>query len=221
MSTPDSSDPRAPAPNHRSSGSRRPNRREIAAAATRAEILRAARALFAERGYVQTSMADIADESGVSIPTLYASVGPKAAVVMALYERVNAEVGGDRVGERIARESDPTELIALAVHLNRLLAEGAGDIIGAFRGAAHAEPAIAAILATSERQHRIGSRRIADRLGEIGALRGDIDEAEAADVIALLADDDIVARLVRGYGWSFDRAEEWLTATLRRALLGG
>ena len=55
----------------------------------------------------------------------------------------------------------------------------------------------------------------------IGALRSDIDEAEAADVIALLADDDIVARLVRGHVWSFHRAEEWLTATLRHALLQG
>jgi AcrR family transcriptional regulator len=221
MSTSDSSDPRDPKTDPPVSGRRRPNRREIAAAATRAEILRAARQLFAERGFTQTSMADIAEEAGVSLPTIYASVGPKAAVVMALFDVVGAEVGGDLVLERMAQLSDPTELIAVGLRLNRLLAERAADIVVALRRAADAEPAAAAVVAASERQHRAGARRIADRLAELRALRSDINVDEAADVLALLADDDIFTRLVRGYGWSFDRAEAWLSETLRRALLDG
>ena len=57
----------------------RPSRQKIAAAATRREILGAAERLFAEQGYAQTSIVDIAAAAGVSVPTIYASVGQKKA----------------------------------------------------------------------------------------------------------------------------------------------
>jgi TetR/AcrR family transcriptional regulator, regulator of cefoperazone and chloramphenicol sensitivity len=221
MSTSHSPDLRVAGREQPPGGRRRPNRREVAAAATRVEILRAARQLFAERGYSQTSMADIAEEAGVSPPTIYASVGPKAAIVLALFGMVRADVGADRALERVSQETDPTELLALGVRLNRLLAQRAADIVETFRGAAHTEPAVAAAVAEGERQHLAGARLLAGRLAELGALRWDIDAVEAADVIALLADDEIFTRLVRGYGWSFDRAEAWLIAALRRTLLDG
>ena len=63
---------------------RRPNRREVAAAETRREILRAARRLFAEHGYACTSLQQIAEESGVAVQTIYSSVGSKAALILAL-----------------------------------------------------------------------------------------------------------------------------------------
>lgn len=201
------------------SGRHRPTRREVAAAATQAEILRAARQLFGERGYSQTSMADIADEAGVSLPTIYASIGPKAAIVLALSRMVEAQVGAERAAERVPEETDPVALLEFGVRLNRLLAERAADIVEAFRGAAHSEPAVAAAVEEGERQHRAGARLLAGRLAELGALRSDTDIAEAADVIALLADDEIFTRLVRGYGWSFDRAETWLIETLCKTLL--
>src|SRR5208282_534520 len=66
---------------------RRPNRREVAAAETRREILRAARRLFAAHGYAGTSLQQIAEESGVAVQTIYSSVGSKAALVLALNDR--------------------------------------------------------------------------------------------------------------------------------------
>ena len=42
---------------------------------TRRESLEAARRLFAERGYVGTSVADIAAEAGVAVQTIYARHG--------------------------------------------------------------------------------------------------------------------------------------------------
>ena len=72
---------------------RRPNRREVAAAETRREILRAARRLFAERGFASTSVQQIAEESGVAVQTIYSSIGSKAALVLALNDLIDEEAG--------------------------------------------------------------------------------------------------------------------------------
>ena len=88
---------------------RRPNRREVAAAETRREILRAARRLFAQHGFAGTSVQRIAEEAGVAVQTIYSSVGSKAALVVALNDLIDEEAGvaqleadeeGDRDPER-------------------------------------------------------------------------------------------------------------------------
>ena len=49
--------------------------RAAQAAATRERILEAGRAALAERGYAGTSMDEVADAAGVSLPTVYAVIG--------------------------------------------------------------------------------------------------------------------------------------------------
>ena len=61
-----------------------PRRREQAAA-TRQAILEAAERLFAEHGYVGTSVAEIAEEARVALKTVYAVFGTKAELLRALW----------------------------------------------------------------------------------------------------------------------------------------
>ena len=49
------------------------------ATATRRAVLRAARELFAERGYAGTSIAAVAAHAGVAVDTVYAAAGRKPA----------------------------------------------------------------------------------------------------------------------------------------------
>ena len=65
--------------------------RERRAQLTRDEILRAARRLFAERGYARTSVRDIAKAAGVSAQTVYDSVGSKQALVARLNDHIDQE----------------------------------------------------------------------------------------------------------------------------------
>lgn len=198
----------------------RPNRRQIAAAATRNEILAATRRLFIERGYVQTSMGDIAKEAGVSIPTIYASVGPKPALVRALAAAIDLGSGAPEARSRALDERDAAELIRVAAHLTRLLQENFGDIVEALEQAAAAEPEIAETVAAGRQMHVAGSRLIADRLHSLGALRAGVSLEEAAQVVAFMADRVTYAKLVREHGWTFDRAETWISESLIRLLLG-
>ena len=82
----------------------RPTRREIAAAETRREILRAARELFAANGYAGTSIQQIAEASGVAVQTIYSSVGSKAALVLALNDLIDEEAGVAELAVEVARD---------------------------------------------------------------------------------------------------------------------
>ena len=63
-------------------------RREERAAATRRAVLRAAHDLFTTRGYPDTAVADIARHAKVSVDTVYASVGRKPQLLLAVHDMV-------------------------------------------------------------------------------------------------------------------------------------
>lgn len=199
-----------------SSATRRLNRRQVAAAATRQEILLAARRLFAERGYSKTSIAEIAEAAGVSIPTIYASIGRKAAIVLALVNLVDAEIGAEYGRDRAA---DPAALVALGARITRLLEERFGDLVRALRSAAETEPEVSGAAARANKLHRVGSARLARRLRTLHALRPGVSVAEASAIIGLLTEGATYRQLVEGYGWTFDRAEAWITSSLKTLLL--
>ena len=55
-------------------------------ALTRRRILDAAGRLFAERGYLGATLAEVAAAAGVSVQTLYNSIGSKATLLKAVYD---------------------------------------------------------------------------------------------------------------------------------------
>src|SRR6478752_8065851 len=61
-------------------------RRAEQAAATRAEVLKAARELFVRNGYAATTVADIARAARVAVDTVYATVGRKPALLREVLE---------------------------------------------------------------------------------------------------------------------------------------
>ena len=63
-------------------------RREEQAAATRRAVLRAARDLFTRKGYPDTTVAEVARRAKVSVDTLYASVGRKPQLLLAVHDMV-------------------------------------------------------------------------------------------------------------------------------------
>ena len=198
---------------------RRPNRREVAAADTRREILRAARRLFAEQGYTNTSIHQIAEESGVAVQTIYSSVGSKAALVLALNDLVDAEANVSGLASELMQEDDPHQLIAKGVHLTRQLNERCGDLIRVLLSAEPAEPDAATAVADGMRRHQQGADGMAHRLGTLGALRSGISTQHAGTVFAMMTSSANWLQLTQNAGWSFDETEAWLTDSLSQLLL--
>src|SRR3954463_2593344 len=87
-----------------------PTLRQRQAQLTRDEILKAARRLFAERGYSRTSVRDIAKAAGVSAQTVYDSIGSKQALVARLNDVIDAEAGIAAIAVAAAQSTDPIEV---------------------------------------------------------------------------------------------------------------
>jgi AcrR family transcriptional regulator len=197
----------------------RPSRRQLQAEATRRDILAAARRLFAEHGYAATSMAAIAEAAGAAVQTVYDSVGPKRAVLLALNDLLDEEAGVGPMWRRIGETGDPRAVVALGVNLTRRFNDRGGDVIWTLLSAAPIEPDVAKVLGEGNRRHREGTRRVALRLAELGALRPGLSPERAGDVFGVLTWAETYRNLTQDYGWTFDECEAWLTETLTTLLL--
>jgi AcrR family transcriptional regulator len=197
----------------------RPSRREVAAAATRREILEAARRLFAEHGYASTSVQQIAAESGVAVQTIYSSVGSKAALVLALNDLIDEEADVAELTARLLKETDAPQMIAKAVRLTRQVNERCGDLIRVLLSAEPSEPEAAAVVADGMRRHEQGASRLGQRLAALGALRAGTTPERAGAAFSMMTSPSSWRQLTDGAGWSFDEAEGWLVASLTQLLL--
>lgn len=195
-----------------------PRRREQAAA-TRQAILQAAERLFAEQGYVGTSVAEIAEEARVALKTVYAVFGTKAEVLRGLW---NLRMRGDEepvpMAERpwyreIVEEPDPRRRLALVAHNTRIVRERTAHVTEIVRLAAPADEQIAALWERFQREfYELGVRGIVETLERDGVLAADL--ATATDIGWALTHPDLYQLLVRRRGWSAEAYERWLAETL-------
>ena len=198
---------------------RRSSRRQRQAAATRQDILSAARRLFADNGYVATSMAAIAREADTAVQTIYDSVGPKSAIILALLEATEEEAGVGPFRLQLAEAQDSHEMIRLYVALTRQFMERCGDVVTAMMSAAPTEPDVAAVWQVAKQNHLTGASFVSERLVRMHALRPDVASEEAATTLSVLTWSTTWRQLTEDHGLSFDDAEGWLNAVLERLLL--
>lgn len=201
------------------SGNYRSPRRAEGAADTRAAIVNSARSLFVERGYAAVTVADIAERARVAVPTVYSSTGGKADVLAAILDpMINSGAAADSL-DRVASTDDPRAVIDAVGEGTRRAHELHWDLLPALVDRCRAEPAAAAMLDKGVAEYLRVLAIVAERLAELGALRPEIDHAAAVDLLWFYLGQDAWLALVGRRGWSFDRAQTWLTHSARGALL--
>ena len=201
------------------SASPRSTLRQRQAQATRSDIAAAARRLFEQGGYVDTSMAQIAEEAGVAVQTVYKSMGSKAAILMALVDVIDEEADTHALQADLVSARDAGALVRAGVRLTRQIQERCGDIIRAIASAAPVDADAAAVLAEGERRHRDGTAALARRLHALGALRDGVSAEDAAVRFSLMTSRHAYGELVGDRGWSFDQAAAWIERSLTTELL--
>ena len=197
----------------------RPNRRAVQTAQTRREILQAARRCFAASGYAGTSLKDVAAQAGVSVQTIYDSVGSKADLVGGLNDLVDEEAQIFELIVEVAGVTNPVEIASLPARITHRLMERSGDIIRVAMHGMHADPALAPAVMEGDRRHREGTEMVANRLSELGQLRAGLDVADAARTIASLADILMAIILIDQHGLDLDQVEAWMIDTIIRSVL--
>ncbi|MGK5683089.1 TetR/AcrR family transcriptional regulator [Actinoplanes sp. URMC 104] len=194
-------------------------RRAEAAAATRAAILEAGRRLFVTQGYASTTVPQIARSSGVAVPTVYTSTGGKADILAALLEPA---AGDPSIAEYLAiivASTDAVEIIRLTGEAVRRTHERHWETITRLFPQCQFEPGTAELYERTTQRFEAALGQVADRLIALDAVREALDRTTVHDLVWFYFGAAAWPTLIRDRGWTFDRAQEWLTEQLTTALL--
>jgi AcrR family transcriptional regulator len=192
---------------------------------TRAAVVEAARTLFVERGFAATTIEAISDLSDTPQATVYRLFSSKFGILKAV---LDVSIAGDDLAvpmvdrprvRALLGDTDPVrQLTGFAALLRELLAR-TGPVHRLLADAAKSDADAASLLAALAHQRHEGQRRIARSLARSGALKPELRERDAADIIHALASPEVYGLLVFDRGWSGERYENWVRTVLAEQLL--
>lgn len=200
-------------------------RRVEQAAQTRRAILSAARELFVGSGYTTTTVAQIAVVAGVSVDTVYATVGRKPVVLRELVETAisgsDQAIPGDQ-REYVARmqtAGSAREKLKIYAQAITDIQERLGPVFLALRDAAGTDPECAILWTEISQRRAANMPRLAADLRATGDLRADLTDDQVADIIWSMNAAEYWVLLVRERSWSPTQFADWLTDAWTRTLL--
>jgi AcrR family transcriptional regulator len=200
------------------------SRRRAAAERRRLEVLAAARDLFAEGGYAATSVQAVAERAGVSLDTVYATVGRKPQLLLAVHDMALAEgpvpvPAEQRDYVRAVQEAVGAEakLRTYAAAMARVLPRTV-PIMRALREAGVTEPDCAAQHAALSERRAANMRLLVADLRTTGELREDLSDDDAADLVWSLNSPEWFT-LVTGRGRTTEQYAALLADVLLHTLL--
>jgi AcrR family transcriptional regulator len=170
-------------------------------------------------------MAAIADTAGVSVETIYLSIGGKATLVRFLIE--TALSGTDepvpphkRKGvNEIHAERDAQRKLELFARMVRPMLERLAPISQVVVEAAPADSELSSLVAELQQRHAGSMRLVVEHLSEAGCLRQSISKEIARDVMWAMNSPEFYRLLVIGRGWTGEMFEKWLADAWQRLLL--
>jgi AcrR family transcriptional regulator len=191
----------------------------------RAAVVDAARTLFLERGYGATTIEALSALADVPPATVYRLFSSKSGILKAL---LDVSIVGDDEAVPLARrphvqallgDPDPTVQLAGFVTIAADVNSRVAPIYRTLVSAAGSDPDAAALLDELTQQRQEGQRLITRSLVRAGALRDDVRERDAADVVHALMSPEVYRLLVVDRRWKLDRYERWLTGILSEQLI--
>jgi AcrR family transcriptional regulator len=188
-------------------------------------MLDTARDLFVGEGYPATTMERIAAQAGVAVQTLYYTFRTKAQL---LCEVMESTAAGETEPAPVAQRSWMAEAmttqsghraLALSIEHGTDIFERAAPLWPALWAASALDPYVAEYWRHVAANRREGMGRLVTRLADIGALRDDVDQKTATDLMFVLFSHDTYRGLVQQAQWTRPAYKAWLFATLTRQLI--
>ncbi|HVT77651.1 MAG TPA: TetR family transcriptional regulator [Acidimicrobiales bacterium] len=199
--------------------------RQEQARATRRAVLAVAHEMFVEDGYAATTMSAVAAAAGVSVETIYKTIGKKPALAKACFD---VAIAGDdedipvREREsllRVRNATDPHDKLRLYGEHMITTMRRVGAILLAVRAAAATDVGARQVWEELQAERLRGMTMMAESLKRIKALRKGVSVDHARDVLWLHNSVELWDLLVNERGWSFEAYGTFLGQQLIAALL--
>jgi AcrR family transcriptional regulator len=191
--------------------------RQLQAQETRRRITGAARRLFAENGYANTSIGALAADVGVAERTVYATFGSKIAILGAICEQWLEDSRTLTLIGDAAEEKVPRMALALLARASRQQWESGADILRTLDAAAATDVAIAEMLREWASNREAGMARVVKPMSS--RLRKGVTVRRASAIVRALTAPGMFQSLVGDSAWSPDEYERWLGDSLAGQLL--
>jgi AcrR family transcriptional regulator len=216
------SEPMPSRPSRRYDGSRR----QAEADERKRRVVEAATRLFLEQGYGATSIKAVAEEAGVSAPTVYAQFESKAGILARV---VDVAVAGDHDDAGLARDRPEFDVIyrpsvgarqririaATATAQRNARSAPLLALVDSVAGTDAAVRDLAARLAAGA----LEDATVAAGLFPPEELRPDLDRQAVARILYTLAGPQVFTLLTTKLGLTLDEYADWVAESVTRLLL--
>lgn len=200
-------------------------RRQELARRNRTVMVRSATALFLERGFAATTMADVAEASGGSVQNVYKVFNNKVGLAKAVFDLAIA--GDDEAKPMVERpsllkvreEQDPRRKLMLYGDHLAAVAPRHVPFQLVILDAAASDADAAKVWAMLQAERLRGMSMFADDLAAGGHLRAGVTATEARDVLWTYNSAELYRLLVIDRRWSAKRYGRWIAQALTAALL--
>ena len=186
--------------------------RERQARATKEQVARAARHLFAEQGYVATTIAAISEAAEIPAQTIYSAFGNKPAILREIARIWIAEADTRRLAQESLQLEDPAERLRSAAHWQTRQFETGIDVIQIYQEAARADARMA------DEMRRIWSAREQELKIFLKSFKGQL-KPRSLDIFLACTAAEVYRLLVLDRQWPIEDYETWLGDTLVSQLL--
>ena len=198
------------------------DRRSKRRADTERRLVEAASALFVERGYAATTLADVAERADTAPRTLYLHFATKPELLLRCVS--SAIAGADDAGPLADQPAmaeamnAPTldERIRRMASLTAALMERTGPLLDVAFQAAPSEPLLADAAAAGRADTRRTLRRFWRKIHRDGLLEPTVDLEWLTETATLLAHAETYLLIRRTTGWKGDAYRDWLVETWHR-----
>jgi len=185
---------------------------------TRQRIVRAARVLFATRGFGNSTIEAIAKKARVAAPTVYVAFGSKQGLLTAMLDEVVFGPDYDALVAAAQQGSDPAVRLRYAARIARMVHESTLSELDLLLATG---ASIEVLEFERERErHRLERQGpLVDSIAKAKRLKRELDATAAREILWALTGRELYRLLVRERKWTGERYETWLADTLCSALL--
>ena len=170
-------------------------------------------------------MADIGDEAGVAVQTVYFVFSTKAKLLLEVLNAASAREGEPTDPaqrswvEEAVSSGDPLRTLALAIDRGHDIFTHIGPFIPMIQAASATDDDVAVEWSAMLRHKHDTIQRLMGALDDGGQLRPGVDTVQATDIFVALSSVEMYQMLVVQLSWTGSRFKAWTYRTLCEQLL--